>query len=155
MSGKLGRLSYMKTKAKPGVETNTASKVSKASVLRTASAETEYPKVKSTIRKLTRSLREVIKWAVFEPNNEVLWTEVRGKLDAALLQEWRSGSLVGVKPEQAFFAKCDRSTMTQADVDRGRLICLIGVAVLRPAEFVLLRIGQWTASRRQRRPRKP
>lgn len=145
----------MKTKAKPGVETNTASKVSKASVLRTASAETEYPKVKSTIRKLTRSLREVIKWAVFEPNNELLWTEVRGKLDAALLQEWRSGSLVGVKPEQAFFAKCDRSTMTQADVDRGRLICLIGVAVLRPAEFVLLRIGQWTASRRQRRPRKP
>jgi phage tail sheath protein FI len=57
------------------------------------------------------------------------------------------GALLGSKPEEAYFVKCDRSTMTQNDLDNGRLVCLIGVAALRPAEFVIFRIGQWTASR--------
>ena len=60
----------------------------------------------------------------------------------------RSGALLGDKPEKAFFVKCDRSTMTQNDLDNGRLVCLIGVAPLRPAEFVIFRIGQWTADRK-------
>ena len=55
------------------------------------------------------------------------------------------GALLGDKPEQAYFVTCDRSTMTQNDLDNGRLVCLIGVAPLRPAEFVIFRIGQWTA----------
>ncbi len=62
-----------------------------------------------------------------------------------LLNEWQSGALLGDKPEKAFFVRCDRSTMTQNDLDNGRLVCLIGVAPLRPAEFVIFRIGQWTA----------
>jgi hypothetical protein len=57
--------------------------------------------------------------------------------------------LPGRKPDEAFFVKCDRSTMTQDDLDQGRLICVVGVAVVRPAEFVIFRIGQWTADRRE------
>jgi phage tail sheath protein FI len=59
----------------------------------------------------------------------------------------RGGLLVG-KPEKAFFVRCDRSTMNQNDLDNGRLIFLVGVAALKPAEFVIVRIGQWTADRR-------
>jgi len=58
---------------------------------------------------------------------------------------WRAGALQGNKPEQAFFVKCDRTTITQGDIDNGRLIYLVGVAVVKPAEFIIFRIGQWTA----------
>jgi uncharacterized protein len=58
------------------------------------------------------------------------------------------GALLGDKPEKAYFVRCDRSTMTQNDIDNGRLVCLIGVAALRPAEFVIFRIGQMTLSAR-------
>ena len=62
---------------------------------------------------------------------------------------WRTGALLGTKPEEAFFVRCDRTTMTQNDLDNGRLICLIGVAPTNPAEFVIFRIGQWTADARR------
>ena len=71
--------------------------------------------------------------------------KVRAKVEHFLLIEYWKGALVGRKPEQAFFVRCDRSTMTQNDLDNGRLVVLIGVALLRPAEFVIFRIGQWTA----------
>ena len=58
---------------------------------------------------------------------------------------WRNGALEGTKPEEAFFVKCDSTTMTQDDIDNGRLIVVIGVAPVRPAEFVIIRIGLWTA----------
>jgi phage tail sheath protein FI len=58
---------------------------------------------------------------------------------------WRNGALEGTKPEEAYFVKCDRTTMTQADIDEGRLIVLVGVAPVKPAEFVIVRIGLWTA----------
>ncbi len=64
-----------------------------------------------------------------------------------LLSNWRSGALIGTKPEDAFFVRCDSSTMTQDDIDDGRLIAQIGVAPVQPAEFVIIRIGLWTASR--------
>jgi phage tail sheath protein FI len=72
---------------------------------------------------------------------------MRHAISDFLLTEWHNGALLGDTPEQAFFVKCDRSTMTQNDLDNGRLICLVGVAALRPAEFVIIRIGQWTADR--------
>ncbi len=62
-------------------------------------------------------------------------------------EQLRSGALIGTKPEDAFFVRCDSSTMTQDDIDDGRLIAEIGVAPVRPAEFVIIRIGLWTASR--------
>ena len=58
---------------------------------------------------------------------------------------WRNGALEGTKPEEAFFVKCDRTTMTQTEIDNGRLIVLVGVAPVKPAEFVIVRIGLWTA----------
>ena len=61
-----------------------------------------------------------------------------------LANEWRQGALVGAQADEAFFVRCDETTMTQADIDNGRLIMTIGVAPTKPAEFVVFRIGQWT-----------
>src|SRR5690606_23515082 len=82
---------------------------------------------------------------VFENNGPQLCDSVRRTVEAFLYNEWKMGALLGDKPEKAYFVRCDRSTMTQNDLANGRLICLIGVAPVRPAEFVIFRIGQWTA----------
>ena len=73
---------------------------------------------------------------------------MRRAVEDFLYNEWKSEHLAGLKPTEAYFVRCDRSTMTQNDLDNGRLICLIGVAVLKPAEFVIFRIGQKTADAR-------
>jgi phage tail sheath protein FI len=86
-------------------------------------------------------------WVVFEPNGERLWEIVRRTISDFLFNEWTAGSLVGTRPEAAYFVRCDRTTMTQNDLDNGRLVCLVGVATVKPAEFVLFRIGQWTTDR--------
>jgi phage tail sheath protein FI len=70
---------------------------------------------------------------------------VRKAVETFLIEQWRAGRLPGRQPDEAFFVRCDRSTMTQQDIDDGRLVCLIGVATVRPAEFVIFRIGQLTA----------
>jgi phage tail sheath protein FI len=80
---------------------------------------------------------------VFEPNDEPLWQRVKRVITAFLTQVWRDGALMGQTKEEAFFVKCDRTTMTQNDIDNGRLIVLIGIAPVKPAEFVIFRIGQW------------
>ena len=97
---------------------------------------------------LEASIDRSTQWAVFEPNGERLWANVRQTVADFLYNEWRSGALLGSSAEEAFFVRCDRSTMTQNDLDNGRLICLIGVAILKPAEFVIFRIGQKTADAR-------
>jgi phage tail sheath protein FI len=108
----------------------------------------KYVNVRRYLAYLERSIEVRTQWAVFEPNNDLLWASVRREIENFLYQEWTSGELVGAKPESAFFVKCDRSTMTQNDLDNGRLVALIGVATLRPAEFVIFRIGQWTRDRK-------
>jgi hypothetical protein len=115
--------------------------------LASSDPEFKYVNVRRYIAYLEHSIDNGTLWAVFEPNGEILWANVRVAIENFLLLEWKSGALMGTKPEQAYFVKCDRSTMTQADIDSGRLICLIGVATVKPAEFVIFRIGQWTASR--------
>jgi hypothetical protein len=105
----------------------------------------KYVNLRSYLAYLKRSIEKKTKWAVFEPNDQSLWRKVRNRIEQLLLIEYRKGKLVGRKPEQAFFVRCDRSTMTQDDLDNGRLVVLVGVALLRPAEFVIFRIGQWTA----------
>lgn len=117
---------------------------------RTLSADPEYKyvNVRRYLAFLEASIDRGTQWAVFEPNGETLWANIRRAVGDFLLNEWQSGSLPGSRPDEAFFVKCDRSTMTQADIDQGRLICVVGVAVTRPAEFVIVRIGQWTADRR-------
>jgi phage tail sheath protein FI len=81
---------------------------------------------------------------VFQPNSEPTWIAVRQSVTNFLRTVWRDGALMGVKDDQAFFVRCDRSTMTPDDIDNGRLICLIGVAPVKPAEFVIFRISQKT-----------
>ncbi|HEY2962162.1 MAG TPA: phage tail sheath subtilisin-like domain-containing protein [Pyrinomonadaceae bacterium] len=117
---------------------------------RTISSDPEwkYVNLRRYFAYLEHSIDKGTQWAVFEPNGEQLWGNVRRTIEDFLLNEWTVGALLGDKPEKAYFVKCDRSTMTQNDLDNGRLVCLIGVAPLRPAEFVIFRIGQWTSDRK-------
>jgi len=114
---------------------------------RTASSDPEwkYLNVRRYFHFLERSIDRGTQWAVFENNGPELWANVRSTIEDFLYNEFRSGHLLGTKPAEAYFVRCDRSTMTQNDLDNGRLICLIGVSPLRPAEFVIFRIGQKTA----------
>jgi phage tail sheath protein FI len=117
---------------------------------RTLSSDPEwkYVNVRRYFNYLERSIDIGTQWAVFEPNGERLWANVRETISSFLVNEWRSGALLGTNPKEAFFVRCDRSTMDQNDLDNGRLVCLIGVAVVKPAEFVIFRIGQKTADAR-------
>lgn len=117
---------------------------------RTISSDPEwkYVNLRRYFAYLERSIEKGTQWVVFENNHEPLWANVRRTVEDFLFNEWKSGHLMGEKPQEAYFVRCDRSTMTQNDIDNGRLICLIGVAPVRPAEFVIFRIGQWTAERR-------
>ncbi len=114
---------------------------------RTLSSDPEwtYINVRRLFIFLEHSIDKATQWAVFEPNNESLWRNVAQSVKDFLEVQWRAGALLGSSADQAYFVRCDRSTMTQNDLDNGRLICLIGVAPTRPAEFVIFRIGQWTA----------
>ena len=94
---------------------------------------------------LEASIVQSTQSVVFEANGETLWEKVRRTITDYLTIEWRKGGLMGSKPEEAFFVRCDRTTMTQSDLDQGRLICVVGVAPVKPAEFAVLQIGQWTA----------
>jgi phage tail sheath protein FI len=106
--------------------------------------EWKYVNVRRYFLYLERSIEKSTQWAVFEPNGERLWENVRNTVDGFLFNEWRNGRLLGSE-KTAWFVRCDRSTMTQNDLDNGRLICEVGVAALKPAEFVVFRIGQKTA----------
>ena len=94
---------------------------------------------------LEASLSRGTQWVAFEPQGERLWANVRESLTNFLHNEWRAGGLRGSTQDQAFFVRCDRSTMTQDDIDHGRLVCLIGLAMIQPAEFTIFRLRQRTA----------
>ncbi|HSN43999.1 MAG TPA: phage tail sheath subtilisin-like domain-containing protein [Propionibacteriaceae bacterium] len=108
-------------------------------------AEWRYVNVRRLIIHVEHSIDRSTQWAVFEPNDEALWTAVQRTVEDFLMTIWRNGALLGSKPEEAFFVRCDRTTMTQDDLDSGRVICLVGVAPARPSEFVIFRISQLTA----------
>jgi len=103
-----------------------------------------YINVKRTFIYVEASIDRGTQWVVFEPNDEPLWARVRATITNFLTSTWRSGMLQGSTPDEAFFVKVDRTTMTQDDIDNGRLICLIGIAPVKPAEFVIFRIQQKT-----------
>ena len=112
---------------------------------RTLSSNTlwKYINVRRLFIYIEASIERGTQWVVFEPNDDRLWARVRATITQFLTGVWRSGALMGTTPEEAFFIKCDRSTMTQDDIDNGRLICIIGIAPVKPAEFVIFRIAQW------------
>ncbi|WP_404434061.1 phage tail sheath subtilisin-like domain-containing protein [Microbacterium lacus] len=106
---------------------------------RTTSPDPEwrYVSVRRLSMTLTESIRRGLQWAVFEPNAEPLWNQMRRDVSAFLLAHFRQGALVGATPEDAFFVRCDRDTMTAADIAAGRLIVTFGFAPLLPAEFIV------------------
>ncbi len=92
------------------------------------------------------SLIRGTQWAVFEPNDANLWSSIRSSVSNFLHQLWREGAFPGATANESFFVRCDRSTMTQADLDSGRLVIQVGFAPLKPAEFIMLQLSQKTAS---------
>jgi hypothetical protein len=111
----------------------------------TSDSDWKYVNVRRLLIFIEASVDRGLQWVVFEPNAEPLWARVRRSITNFLTLVWRNGALEGTKPEEAFFVKCDRTTMTQTDMDSGRLIVLVGVAPVKPAEFVIVRMGLWTA----------
>lgn len=103
----------------------------------------KYINVRRLFVFLEESIERATQWVVFEPNDEKLWARVKQTITQFLTRVWKDGALMGNTPGEAFFVKCDRTTMTQDDIDNGRLIVLIGVAPVKPAEFVIFRIAQW------------
>jgi phage tail sheath protein FI len=110
-----------------------------------SNASWKYINVRRLFIFLEESIKENTNWVVFEPNTEILWERVRRSIEMFLTTVWRSGALFGTTPDEAFFVDIGRNTMTQDDIDNGRLICVIGAAPVKPAEFVIFRISQYTA----------
>ncbi len=111
----------------------------------TLAPEWRYVSIRRTASFIERSIDRGTQWAVFEPNDEPLWARLRSSIEAFLTAQWRLGAFQGTEPDEAFFATCDRTTMTQADIDAGIVNVVVGFAPLKPAEFVVLRIGLWAA----------
>ncbi|UFJ43308.1 phage tail sheath family protein [Brevibacillus humidisoli] len=105
----------------------------------------KYVNVRRLFIFLEESIKAGTNWVVFEPNDERLWARVQRTIDGFLTRVWRDGALMGASPAEAFYINIGRSTMTQDDIDNGRLICIIGVAPVKPAEFVIFRITQKTS----------
>jgi len=111
----------------------------------TSDNDYKYINVRRLVIFIEDSLDRGLQWVVFEPNGAELWARVRRAITNFLTTVWRNGALEGTTPEQGFFVKCDRTTMTRDDIDNGRLVVVVGVAPVKPAEFVIIRLGLWTA----------
>jgi phage tail sheath protein FI len=101
-----------------------------------------YINVRRLFNFVEESIDQSTQWVVFEPNDEDLWARVSRDISAFLDRVWRSGALFGATPDEAFFVKCDRETNPPNVRDAGQLICEIGMAPVKPAEFVIFRFSQ-------------
>lgn len=102
-----------------------------------------YLNVRRLFNMIEESIEEGTRWTVFEPNDQVLWKAIERDVRAFLTLQWRAGALMGATPEQAFFVKCDAETNPKEVVDAGRVVTEVGIAPVKPAEFVVFRISQW------------
>jgi hypothetical protein len=109
----------------------------------TSDSDWRYLNVRRLFNFVEHSLDRGTQWVVFEPNDHRLWARLGQSVSGFLNLVWKDGALMGRTPEEAFFVRVDETTMTQDDIDAGRLIMLIGIAPVKPAEFVIIRIGQW------------
>ena len=106
--------------------------------------EFKYINVRRLFNFLRESIDEGTQFTVFEPNAPPLWQKIRRSVTAFLTNVWRDGALFGDTPEEAFFVKCDETTNPPEVRDLGQVVTEIGVAVVKPAEFVIFRISQFT-----------
>ncbi|WP_432000552.1 phage tail sheath family protein [Streptomyces sioyaensis] len=101
-----------------------------------------YLNVRRLFNYLEESIFQGSQWVVFEPNDERLWATIRRNVAAFLVGEWRQGALFGATPDEAFYVKCDGETNPPEVIESGQVVCEIGVAPVKPAEFVVFRISQ-------------
>jgi phage tail sheath protein FI len=113
---------------------------------RTLSSEAEwrYLNVRRLFNYLEESILNGTQWVVFEPNDDALWARIRRTISAFLVNEWRKGALFGLTPDEAFYVKCDRETNPAEGIDAGQVVCEVGVAPVKPAEFVVFRLAQFS-----------
>ncbi|RAG85460.1 phage tail sheath family protein [Streptacidiphilus pinicola] len=104
-----------------------------------------YLNVRRYFNYLEESILTGTQWVVFEPNDQALWARIRRNISAFLVTEWRSGALFGATPDDAYYVKCDAETNPPESVDLGRVICEIGVSPVKPAEFVIFRLAQFSS----------
>ncbi|WP_111765072.1 phage tail sheath family protein [Nakamurella deserti] len=103
-----------------------------------------YLNVRRLFNYLEESILNGTSWVVFEPNDDALWSKIRRTISAFLVNEWRKGALFGLTPDEAFFVKCDRETNPAEGIDAGQVVCQIGVAPVKPAEFVVFQLSQFS-----------
>jgi len=110
-----------------------------------ANGEWKYVPVRRLFLYLRESIDKGTQWVVFEPNTPELWARITRNVTAFLMGVWRDGALFGNTPQEAFYVKCDAETNPQDVRDRGQVITEVGLAVSKPAEFVVFNISQWAA----------
>jgi len=112
---------------------------------RTLSSDPEwrYLNIRRLFNMIEKSIDSGTQWVVFEPNDFSLWQKIVRNVSAFLKMQWRDGALFGATPEEAFFVKCDSETNPQESIDLGMVVTEIGIAPVKPAEFVIFRISQW------------
>lgn len=103
-----------------------------------------YLNVRRLFNYLEESILNGTNWVVFEPNDQALWAKIRRTISAFLVMEWRAGALFGSTPDEAFYVKCDSETNPSEGIDAGQVVCEIGVAPVKPAEFVIFRLAQFS-----------
>ncbi len=108
-------------------------------------ASWRYINVRRLFNFIEKSIQTGTQWIVFEPNDADLWARIRRDITAFLTNVWRTGALFGATPAQAFYVKCDGETNPPSVRDAGQVIIEIGLAPVKPAEFVIFRISQWAA----------
>jgi hypothetical protein len=113
-----------------------------ARTLAASASEWRYLNVRRLFNQIEESIAESTRWVVFEPNDLSLWKAIRRDIRAFLMLLWRQGALMGATPEEAFFVQCDEETNPPEVVDAGMVVTVVGVAPVKPAEFVVFRIGQ-------------
>ncbi|HEY3039052.1 MAG TPA: phage tail sheath C-terminal domain-containing protein [Pyrinomonadaceae bacterium] len=104
-----------------------------------------YINVRRLFNRIEESIANGTRWVVFEPNDRTLWKSIRRDITAFLMLQWREGALMGATPEEAFFVQCDEETNPPEVIDAGMVVTVIGIAPVKPAEFVIFRIGQSAA----------
>jgi phage tail sheath protein FI len=102
-----------------------------------------YVPVRRTLIYLQKALSDLTQFAVFEPNDAALWRRLNSTVSSFLTNFWAQGGLRGTTPQQAFFVKVDSTINTQSTIDNGEVHIEVGIALQRPAEFVIIKIGQF------------
>jgi phage tail sheath protein FI len=105
----------------------------------------KYINIRRLFNFIEESILNSTQWVVFEPNDRALWAKIRRTIAAFLVMQWRQGALFGLTPDEAFYVRCDDETNTAESMDLGQVICEIGVAPVKPAEFVVFRLAQMSS----------